>query len=930
MTVFSGWTSILDHGHAFGKGVEHMEDVIFLDLETTGLTDTDEIIEIGAVKLVGGKEQTYQQLLKPAKERIAPRIFKLCRGLAEEELRRSPSFADIRDEFLEFMGECPLVCHNAPFEKRMLEGALGEALQNSFLDSLELFVLCKPQFPRHGMDYLMQHYLADDRPGAHRALADARDTLALVRQLFEELAKNETDLLERIIMLMQGTGWSWLPYLKNIVPALRHATEEAPVSRKGEPQCAYTLEQMGELLENEKHWQTHFPGYRVRPQQLALAGSVAKTFEHERALFVEAPTGSGKTLAYLLPAMVWAVREKEKVFISTNTKNLQQQVLKDLPGIAAVLGIENVNFADMKGISNYVCRRQVEEEAGIPGHNLETQLARCYLLNWAILSTSGELDDISYWFKLKNTYLYRLTHAMRCRREDCAARECNFDKVCFYNRRVLEMRRSHLCTINHSLLLTWPGGYPEIKKLIIDEAHALEDKAFEAFTREISSYELENTLDRLSHGENRGYLNYLRFYGRKVLPNLDLKPALSTIENIMGYAEELNYLLQPLLEQNNSKYNMRCPVPREDDGLKEAAMSLAASLGSLAHFLEETMTEISFRDEDFENSRIYAQGSEYMNTCRAWAGILVYCFAEEEEKHNCSYLECSENSWLFRITPLDVAEPFYNKVIEGCDALVLTSATLAEKGGYGRPARALGFNRLGKEKLVGRAPLPNVYDYARHSVLAIPADSPGYSSPGFIDYAAKAVLETAKLLGGRTLVLFSSLERMERVIEKVRLPLENGGFSVLGGRNGSKRADLEHFKEDVNAVLFGSRGFFEGVNIAGPALSCIIIDKLSFPYQADPLLMARTEYLKNKGLDPFKELCLSEATRTLRQQFGRLIRSETDKGFVLVLDQLGQNKWYCDHIISMLPGPLTMKNLSMDQIIKKMKEIFQKWGQNGS
>lgn len=902
-----------------------MDRAVFLDPETTGLGETDEIIEIGAVKLAEGKTETYRQLVNPSKSSLSPRIFKLCRGLTEEELRRSTRFAEIKKEFLEFVAGYPLVCHNAAFEKRMLEKALGEELKNTFLDTLELFVLLKPHLPRHSMEYLIRHYLKEDRSEAHRALEDAQDTARLVRKLFADLSADDAGILENTLQLMRGTGWGWLKYLEKISPTMQHPTGTPPVIGKTVPHCKYTLGDVIELLEDEERWQKYLPGYRVRPQQLKMAEAVADAFQSGRALFIEAPTGSGKTLGYLLPAVIWALREREKVFISTNTKNLQEQILKELPVIAAVLGIENINFTDMKGIFNYACRRKVEEEAKLPGGDLDTRLARCYLLNWAKLSTTGEIEEISYWFRLNNKYFSRLINTVRCRREDCEGQECSFNKECFYHRRVREMQSSHLCTINHSLLLTWPGGYPEIKRLIIDEAHSLEEKAFEAFSRGLSSHDLAHFLQGLVQGSDRGYLNYLRFYGRKVLPAVDIKPALDTVERIRGYSGDISMLLEKLREGKSSSYPLRCEVPRDNDELEEAVISLSSALASLARFLEDKITLISARDTDFENNRLFRQGEEYMKTCRFWAGILEDCFGEEKED-SCCYLECSESSWSFRIAPLDVAGPFYGRVISGCNSLVLTSATLAEKKTYERFARALGFGRLEPEKVVYREPLPHVYDYAQNSVLALPSDSPRYLSANFKGYAAKAVIAMAKMLGGRTMVLFTSLERMEKVMETVRLPLEKEGISVLGGKSSSRRADLAHFKEDKGSVLFASRGFFEGVDIKGPALSCIIIEKLSFAFPDDPLYRARSSYLQEMGLEPFLELDLANAVKTLRQQFGRLIRSETDRGVVLVLDQLGGGKWYCDYIINELPGPRLLSGIALDEVVQKIKEVFLEWG----
>lgn len=901
-----------------------MEDIIFLDIETTGLGETDEIIEIGAVKVNHGKKQTYQQLINPSVGRISPRIFKLCRGISEENLKSSPSFDDIREEFLEFIGDLPLICHNASFEKRMLEKALGRELKNTLLDSLELSCLFKPHFPSHGLQYLLQHYLKEGRIEEHRALADARDTMKLVQKLFVDLAAKDYDLLDETLQKMHGTKWNWLPYLQEITPtSLKQVTSAASAYEKDEPECIYTLDDIEHLLKNDKAWQKHFQGYIFRPQQQQMALSVADSFMSKQAIFIEAPTGSGKTLAYLLVALIFAVNEKEQVFISTNTKNLQQQVLDELPRMAAVLGIENIRFTDMKGISNYACRRRVEEEAKNPGGDLETKLARSFLLNWVRRTNTGVLDDISYWFRRNNPSLNSLISMVGCRREDCDGNECSFKNECFYRRTVERMRKAHLCLINHSLLLTWPGGYPEIKRLIIDEAHALEEKSFDAFTREVSSYELGQLLGRLIQSGNRGYLHYLLFYGRKVLPALEIKPVLDTIDQVRQYADDIALLLEPFKDE---KYSKRMGIPKKYDELEAAALSLSSGLATLARFLEETMEEISVKDEDFGKTTLFRQCEEYMKICRAWSGLLENCFQEEDDEQNCHYLECSRNYWSFRIAPLAVAELFHSKVLSGCDSLVLTSATLAEKDGYDRHVRALGFDRMEQKRVIFADPLPDVYDYWQNSVLAIPSDSPGYNNNGFADYAAKAIIGAAKKLGGRTMALFTSLERMQRVIEKVRIPLEKEGISVLGGENSSRRADLEHFREDENAVLFGSRGFFEGVDVSGPALSCIIIDKLSFPFQNDPLLKARVNYLEKKGLNPFNELLLADVKKTLRQQFGRLIRSETDRGFVLVLDQLGGGKRYRDSVLEELPGPQIVKNVKLDEILNKMKERFVEWG----
>jgi len=909
-----------------------LEEVIYLDLETTGVGARDEIIEIGAVKVLpGGEEETYEQLVNPSVSRVSPHILKMCTGITEEKLRRAPKFAEIKEEFLDFITDYPLVCHNAGFEQRMLEKALWEKLPNQFLDSLLLFLIFKPALAGHNMDYLFKHYLHEELSGAHRALADARDTKKLVGQLLNDLSRDDTGILENTLAMLNGSDWNWLPYLREIEPATLCRTvgkRQAPFlsssPSRGKPSCRYTLDRITPILEDESKWTEHFPGYRKRPQQIKMAGKVAEAFQQNRALFVEAPTGSGKTIAYLLAALIWAAREEEQVFISTNTKNLQQQLQDELPRLAEVLELAGMRFADMKGISNYICRRMVEEEAAGMAADLETRLARTYLANWARSSTSGEAEDISFWFKINYPALEALVNRARCRKEDCAGKDCSYLESCFYHRKVKAMKNSHICTINHSLLLTWPGNYPEMERLIIDEAHALEEKSFQAFTRELDSYELGHFLGRLVQGQDKGFLRFLQFHGKKHLPGLDIGPAEEDIAYIRQYIGDILQLLAPYLPEHEN-HSRRLEVP-EDENLKQAALSLSALLESLADFLDDTMAAITAKDDGFEDSTLNQQGLTYISACRAWAGLLVECFQEEEDEQNCCYLECRQSRWSFRIAPLDVAEKFYSKVISNCSSMVLTSGTLAENNSYDRLARALGFEHLDDEALIFQKPLPNVYHYAQNSVLAIPDDSPGYRSPNFAAYAAKAVVGMATMLGGRVMVLFSSLERMEKVIEKVRMPLEGQGISVLGGKDAPKRADLESFKKDEHAVIFGSKSFYEGVDVKGPALSCVIIEKLSFVYPDDPLHKARSRYLRNKGLYPFYELDVPEVTRVLRQQFGRLLRSEDDKGAVIVLDQLGGGKKYCSDIIADLPEPKLIKDLPLESIIGQLEGVFKNWG----
>ncbi|NLK00286.1 MAG: DEAD/DEAH box helicase, partial [Clostridia bacterium] len=833
-----------------------IDNVIYLDLETTGLyKDRDEIIELGAVKIVDGEVHEYHQLVNPSIDHIPLVILDLCKGLKEEDLRKSPSFDEIKDSFLEFIGDYPLICHNARFEKGFLEAKLGW-LNNIFLDSLELFVIFKPHFPQHNLNHLIQNYLGEDREEEHRALEDALDTRRAVEKLMGDLCLLDADLLEKAMRYMEGTTWNWLPYLKNIpISPLRHTSERA-VSHNWEEPTAHGLgdlglDDMGYILRDQERWRKHLPSYEFKEHQLDIAQSIIDVFEGEQALFLEAPTGSGKTLPYLAAAFLWSHFMDEKVFISTNTKNLQQQIQEEMPKIAGALGLENFRVSDLKGISNYACRSKIDDEVGVKPRNLDEALAKLFLYCWSMRTSSGELQDISYWFRMNNKYMNSLSKRVHCRKENCAGDGCEQRDLCFYWQRVDEMRRSSVCTINHSLLLTWPWGFPEIKKIIIDEAHSLEEKARESFSDEVSSYELGEFCSQLRKKNKKSLLNLLKLYcGRVGITDVDFTPAFSKVEELEAYNKDLSGMTQSLAgPRYDSRYGFHIPISHGWKDLEETILRCANVFQDLGKFILDIAGEMERRAANFGQTELKSMAEEYYKICEKWAGDLKRIFHSEDGV--CRHLKGNEGWWSFHITPLDVAEVFHERILKNNRGIVLTSGTLAQGGSYDKISQSLGFHLLDEGKVQFLDPLPPMFDYANNSVLALPQDSPGYKSSRFPEYFAHAVYIIAKMLGGRTMVLFSNRSRMTDIIRRVSMPLEKMNIRVYDDRYGSKQGLIEKFREDRRAVLFGSKSFYEGVDIKGPALSCVIIEKLDFRYRGDPILSARCRDLEKQGLNPF-------------------------------------------------------------------------------
>ncbi len=906
-----------------------IDNIVILDLETTGLnTDRDEIIEIGAVKIRDSVKTEYQQLINPRLSRISPIIFNLCQDITEEDLRKSPSIEEIEDDFLAFVGELPIICHNADFDSAFLQKEFGARMNNIFLDSLQLFCLFKPHFPSHGVGYLSEHFSKSVPGKKHRALDDARETYYALEKLFDDIAGVDNHILQKTIEYLQGYHrWHWLYFLRKVPYQLSAETMKYPETGKKERQIItsrYRIKDMKYILKDKELFLPEFESYKYKTHQLKLANEIVTAFSREEALFAEAPTGSGKTLAYLIVALLWAVEKNELVYISTNTKNLQQQIDKDLPRLCRVLGIRGLKHIEMKGINNYACKNKIITALEESPDDFEEKMARIFLYNWMERSENGEIDTISYWFRRHNKKINSLLRIIGCYREDCLAGNCAYQQSCFYKKKVSELHESSICTINHSLLLTWPFAYPPIAKLIIDEAHSIEENCFSGFTEEVNSSDIKGLLYQFYRNQREGYLHYLLFRYKQFTPGADFRPIFESVNELRDVLEKISFELGLISRANDSGYSFREEISPQWQELRTLVLSCSSTMEKIASFLERVLDDAAVKNEDFKESTICRQGGGYIKAFRGWAATLR-AVMQVEDRENCLYVEYDNSRWAFRTTPLDISSHFSQKVLAKLDSVVLTSATLSEKNSYDRLAQNLGFNNdIGRKNLRYMEPLKHVFDYEKNSVLAIPADSRDYHESNFLEYAADAIYKVSSVIGGRTLVLFSNLQRLNKVVEKVGVRLEKAGVTVYNATEGSRQTMIELFKEDRNAVLFGSKSLFEGVDIKGPGLSCVIIDKLPYPYPADPLYNARSRYLKTKERSAFSELSLSVAVRTFRQQFGRLIRSEEDKGFVLILSQLNRDR-NRKYIIAELP-PAKVMIESLDDIIGEMKKQFLAWG----
>jgi ATP-dependent DNA helicase DinG len=619
------------------------------------------------------------------------------------------------------------------------------------------------------------------------------------------------------------------------------------------------------------------PGWEHRPEQLALAREVERTFAERRVLVAEAGTGTGKTLAYLVPAAL----SGRKVVISTATKTLQDQLFhKDLPLVQNGLGL-TVRATLVKGRANYLCLQRLERvqrEPALLGPDADESLAQVHA--WAGRTETGDRaelelpDDFGGWPRLSTT------------RETCLGARCPLHEACFVTRLRARAEASDIIVVNHALFFAdlalrtsrgnGEGVLPRYDAVIFDEAHALEDAATEYFGVGVSSFRFEDLARdaqvALEPADDRAGM----------LSALALKVRAQAESLFTGAPRALGLLTESAIRLTPSLLR---PLERQVEGVLEGLAALGAfaagaeepELQSLARRSNELASELDFVRKAESQDHVY------------WA-------------------EGRGRGVALRAAPISVAEALREKLYGAVDTLVFTSATLRAGNSFGYFCRRLGLLDEEGEPVhpLTQLAVPSSFDYREQAALYLPTHLPEPNEPGFVQSVAAEVLALTELAGGRAFVLFTSLRNMEAVHALLvhRLP-----WPVLKQGDAPKHALLEAFRAEPS-VLFASHSFWEGVDVPGEALSLVVMDKLPFASPGHPLTAARIEQLAAQGEEPFSAYQLPEAALALRQGFGRLIRTRADRGIVALLDVRVSRRAYGRLLVQSLPPARRFRTLA--------------------
>src|SRR5712672_111143 len=611
-------------------------------------------------------------------------------------------------------------------------------------------------------------------------------------------------------------------------------------------------------------------GYEHRRAQLLMAELVQDAFESRHHVVVEAGTGTGKTLAYLLPAIC----SGRRVVISTATKSLQEQLYqKDIPFLQKHFAPE-LKVAVMKGRSNFLCRAKLHQIADQPVlKGMEEMDQFRQIQDWSKLTESGDRAELT--FLADDSELWTRLDA---RRDTCTGQKCADFKQCFITAMQQRAKEADLIIVNHHLFFAdlalkkddFGSILPEYSAVVFDEAHEMEDVASDYFGRQISNYrfeELARDADismRLLHLATPALLRRTQRIRERSRAFFNVFPARDG-----RYPFERNER-EAFLEEHRDAY----------DALTNALKGLETEFAALAQKPEELL-RISRRSFEIRQE-------------------LAFLF-ESHERNFVYWYERRNKGVFLAATPIDVSQVLRARLFEQFDSIVLTSATLTVAGRFEYIRQRLGLDHA-KE-----GALPPEFDWGKQALLYMPRGIPDVRNPAFPQAAADEIVKLLELSEGRAFCLFTSYAQMNDLFERVRGRVS---FPLLLQGTAPRSVLLERFKNTQGAVLFATSSFWQGVDVPGDQLSCVIVDRLPFAVPSDPIVAARVKALQEDGRNAFSEFQVPQAVLSLKQGFGRLIRTKTDRGVLALLDSRIQRMAYGKIFLESLPGYATTQELT--------------------
>lgn len=928
------------------------DEVAFLDVETTGIDPhRDRIIEV-AVLVARGPEVIgrYSSLVDPG--RPVPRDTTLLTGIDDEMLCGAPSIDAVVREVAAFLGKRDVVAHHASFDRTFVADAAaraGVALPCRWLDSLELARIGLPRLRSHRLRDLAEAFGITEP--FHRATGDVEAMFRIWRIALAGVADLPLELVGALAGLSPSTDWTLRDTLRQVAARGQGRTFDMKPLRM-ESTRGHHLAGLADADERELTCPDPdkvlaefdrdgavgrmYAGFETREEQRKMAEAVLSAFAGRHHVAIEAGTGVGKSVAYLVPAGSFALANGLGVGVATKTNTLMDQLVHgELPKLSAALG-GKLRYVALKGYEHYPCLRKIDrrtDEDGLSGDEVANLAA---LVAWVAQSSWGDLDAVNlHWTP-------DTKRRIACSVEDCTRKRCRFyPNLCYLHGVRRRAAGAHVVVTNHALLFrdrAAAGGIlPPLRYWIVDEAHAAEAEARKQLSVSADHRTIAALLGALHTDGRGGAVDALRARVRSRAGAQGLEHLGDRVELL---AARMRAEVTTASTIAGSFFDFLKDLRVEEDGYDSAELRVTAELrdrsewsvaAGVGHSLARRVETIVSCGRDLITT-LEEAGEDFVDARADLAGLLSRL--REQLAGLESVLEGADESFVYSVqvskrrddrrdsvsaSMLDVGEALLERFYPDTHSVVFTSATIATGDDFGHFARTVGLDRLPVGSWESLR-LESSYDFDRQMAVFVPSDMPEPRGSAHLATLERLLLGVHEAMGGSVLTLFTSKREMEALYDRLVGPLEARGLNLLlQGRGMSNKRVRDEFLADERLSLFATKSFWEGFDAKGDTLRCVVIARLPFGRVRDPLYEERQQRFGRRAWDDFY---LPEAVLELKQAAGRLVRSSSDEGCVIVADgRLSSGKGYARHFLEALPVS-DIEVVPTDEVVERVRRRF--------
>ncbi|WP_026906536.1 ATP-dependent DNA helicase DinG [Paucisalibacillus globulus] len=926
-----------------------MNRFVVLDLETTGNSSTsqDKIIEVGMVVIENNEiVDEFSTMMYPGKS-IPPFITKLT-GIKDEDVADAPLFSEVAEEIVKLLDNSYLIAHNVPFDLGFLNKELSAIgmprLNNLVLDTVELTRILYPHAPGYKLGILAE-YLHIEHKNPHRALSDAFVTAKLFLKLKDKIAALPFETIEQLIKVEKMLKSDLFELLNHQLDVLAFSVADSEfTSYKGlafrnvSPKKRETVtltssfgEYLDSIYEENGTMESNMTNYEKRNGQRIMSEEIFDSFQANKHALIEAETGTGKSLAYLIPSIYEAVKSNKKLVISTYTTQLQSQLLEE--EIPLIQNLVTVPFkvALLKGKQHYISIEKFANElyAG-QNDNYDTALTKAMMLVWLLETETGDIDELH--LPSHGQIFYKRVSADT---EGQADPSSPWFKYSYYQKARRNAQLADIIITNHALLCTDIFNdyqfLPSYEKAIIDEAHHLEETASKHYGLKLDYVNMQHLFNQIgAFGEGK-WLDSLKF--DSTIEETSMKQRWNDLLTLSKY--ELDDLFRTIFQYvlNKSgiqkvlsdvgriqyRFEEKKEVAKSWNLIKEMATRQILYIRDMIHSL--TLISGYLLDKDAKD-----EAELRIEILQSFIDGLEQLFLMDNDSEEVKWIEIeaygAKNAVYLYSEPVNVSSILQKNFFDVKESVILTSATLTMKNSFNFIQKRVGIpnERLSTKKI------PSPFSYLEQVRVLVPSDFPDINygnTDDFIAATCESILSLAEITNGRMLVLFTSYDMLKKSYYLLKEIMENDKFVLIaqGISSGSRERLKKNFQTFDQSILLGTSSFWEGVDIPGDDLSCLMIVRLPFQPPNHPVYEAKATDMKTNGGNAFYDLALPNAVIRFKQGFGRLIRSTNDRGIVFICDARIIKSSYGKYFTESIPKvPIAFDTTT--KLMDKAKEWF--------